>query len=312
MNSTSVGCSPPDAKSPSPPDKSIVIETLSNGHNIAYEEFGCAGGTPFFYFHDSGSSRIEAAFLHRAAKDHGYRLIALDRPGIGRSSYYANATAVHIAEDVVLLADCLNIDQFGVLSLGSGGIFALTLAHQYPGRVTRFVSLAGVPGTVFSESCHRSQLSKTLARAVPALVKLLVRCRYGLLSDTPNKSMMRLFAELCLADRKILSRPLIRSTLALDQQEMMRQGSRGLAQDMANCFRKLDFSLSEVTVPTTIWQGRADSLSQRADCEFMASHLQSASFHRVSNAGHFFFIHSMDAVFSRLREHKSAITPLAA
>ncbi len=302
----------PSFDNPSYRSQPSAIVTLPNGHDIAYEEYGCSEGRPFFYFHDCGSSRLEAAFHHAAAKECGYRLIALDRPGIGWSAYYANATASDIADDVIQLANCLRIEQFGVLALGSGGIFALTVAHRYPDRIRQFISLAGVPGTVFSESCGGSEWSRALSRVVPALVKVLVRCRFGLLPESPSKSLGRLFSELSLADRKVLSAPLVRNTLALDQQEMLRQGSRGLAQDMANCFRKLNFSLAEVSVPTTIWQGRADSLSLRADCEFLASHLQSANFHRVSNGGHFFFIHSMGDVFSRLRGHSSLATPLAA
>ena len=88
--------------------------------------------------------------------------------------------------------------------------------------------------------------------------------------------------------------------LELDQREAIRNGYRGIAQDLSICFRKLDFSLQEVSVPAVVWQGCADRLSKRSDCEYMVARMPQASFHRVPNQGHFFFVYSMDDVFSRL------------
>ena len=289
-----------------------AIVALPSGHHVAYEEFGDPHGLPFLYFHDGGSSRLECAFLHTSAQAHGYRLIAPDRPGIGCSSYYSNATAQEIAHDTLQLADKLNLAKFGVISQGAGGIFALALAHACPDRVHGFISLAGVPGSVFSESSAGSELIQWLGLGVPSLVKLAVRFRFALFTEEPGASFKRLLQQLPQADRSVLKEPNVRQALERDQREMMRQGCRGLAQDLSNCFRKLDFSLADVTVPTSIWQGRSDCLSQRSDCEFMASHMPAASYHRVSNGGHFFFIHSIDSVFSRLRGRSRAEAALAA
>lgn len=286
--------------------------SLPNGHHIAYEEFGEPGGYPLFYFHDYGSSRLECAFLHSSAKSHGFRLIAADRPGIGWSDYYANVTAESIAHDMVLLADHLKIDRFGLLAVGSGGVFALALAHAYPQRVHQFTSLGGVPGSVFRESMASSELVRWLGRRVPALLKWLVRCRFAVRREHPEQILKRMVGELSQADRSVLKDPAVKHTLALDQLEVMRQGSLGLAQDLSNCYRKLGFNLADVSVSTTIWQGRSDSLSQRADCEFMVSHMPATHYHRVSNGGHFFFINGVDSVFARLRGRERVAPALAA
>lgn len=287
--------------------------TLPNGHRIAYEEFGEPGGYPLFYFHDYGSSRLECAFLHSSAKSHGYRLIAADRPGIGWSDFYANATAESVAVDTILLADALQIERFGVLAVGSGGVFALALAHACPHRVRQFTSLGGVPGSVFRESRASSEVARWMGRWVPSLLKCLVRCRWAMLREHPAQNLQRLMDELSPADRSVLQDPAVRHTLAIDQLEVMRQGSLGLAQDLSNCYRKLGFNLADVSVLTTIWQGRSDSLSQRADCEFMASQMPATHYHRISNAGHFFFINGVDSVFARLRgRERERVTPALA
>lgn len=271
-------------------------------HNLAYQEYGCAHGTPVFYFHDSGSSRLEASFFDDAGRQHGFRLIAVDRPGIGGSDYYQAASPVDFCNDVLQLADVLGIERFGVMSLGAGGIFALTLAHHHPERVSFKLSLAGVPGSVFNESHEQSYAASCWNELTPLLIKFLVRIRHRFFPDDPQQSIERLQKYLSYTDRKILADPQVFSALALDQQEALRNGYQGVAQDLAVCYRKLDFRLRDVSVPTVIWQGGADRLSQRADCEYMVARMPDVRYHRVPNRGHFFFIHRMDQVFDGLRE----------
>ena len=61
--------------------------TLTDGRTLAYAEYGYARGAPAFYFHGTPGGRLEGRFLDAAARAHGVRLIALDRPGYGRSVF---------------------------------------------------------------------------------------------------------------------------------------------------------------------------------------------------------------------------------
>lgn len=274
---------------------------LPSGHRLAYDEYGNSSGYPLFYFHDSGSSRLECCFFHRSAKKQGYRLIAIDRPGIGCSEYYSYQSAREFCRQVVHLADDLGLAEFGVMSLGAGGIYGMTLAHLVPARVKLQLSIAGVPGNVFNELNSGSYVASCIDELAPTLIKLMVRIKYCLFPDNPAATFERLQEYLSYTDRKMLANPGVQKILALDQQETIRSGCRGMAQDLGICFRKLDFSLREIEVPSVIWQGTADRLSQRSNCEYMVSHMPRASYYRVPNRGHFFFIQSMDDVFYRLR-----------
>ncbi|MEQ8954855.1 MAG: alpha/beta hydrolase [Gammaproteobacteria bacterium] len=285
---------------------------LGPDREIAYDEYGKSDGYPLFYFHDSGSSRLESAFFHRSARNYGYRILAMDRPGVGCSSYYDLQSAREFGDDVLSLADRLGIRQFGVMSLGSGGIFALTLAHHAPKRVSMVVNLAGLPANVFNENPASSYTVSCINEITPALVKFLVRLKQSLFPDSPQSLMERLQGYVNFTDRKLLANPRVKRALILDQAEVVRQGYRGLAQDIAICFRKLDFKLEEVSVPTTIWQGTGDRLSQRVDCEYMAARIPRASYYRIPNRGHYFFITGMDEVFGRLRSYTQIRRALAA
>ena len=63
-------------------DEASVLR-LPDGRELAYLEWGDPAGYPAFYFHGTPSSRLEGAFADGAAQRHGFRLIAIDRPGSG-------------------------------------------------------------------------------------------------------------------------------------------------------------------------------------------------------------------------------------
>ena len=79
--------------------------TLPDGRALAYLEWGDDGGYPVFYFHGTPSSRLEGAFADGAAKRAGFRLIAVDRPGFGRSTFQQGRRFRDWPEDVCALAD---------------------------------------------------------------------------------------------------------------------------------------------------------------------------------------------------------------
>ena len=68
-------------------DRIDEIETmyfnLKDERKISYLDVGDPQGIPILYFHGSPGSRLEAIFAEDAAIKHGYKIYALDRPGMG-------------------------------------------------------------------------------------------------------------------------------------------------------------------------------------------------------------------------------------
>ncbi len=280
---------------------SINYVSLHNGRRLSYEEFGSPSGQPLIYLHDGGSSRLEAAFFHRSARTAGYRIIAVDRPGIGFSDFYPVSCAKDFCEDLLQLADQLDIGEFSLMSLGAGGVYALHLAHDHAPRINSHLSLAGIPGNVFNESAGYSYVATCWNELTPAIIKCLVGIKHRFFPEQPEQSVKKFRDYLSSTDRRTLADPQVMKMLVDDYRETLRSGYKGVAQDLGICFRKLEFSLLDVAVPTVVWQGSADRLTRRADCEYMVSRLPRACFHRVPSRGHFFFVHHMDEIFSRLR-----------
>lgn len=274
---------------------------LKSGHTISYSEYGDSAGFPLVYFHDSGSSRLECGFFHRSAKQLGYRLIAIDRPGIGYSDFLSYTSATEFCRKVLELTSALKLHSFAVMSMGGGGVFALSMSHLAPAKVQFHLSLSGIPINVFRESANDSYSSSILRSVAPIVMKLWVQLKHRLFPDSPHLHIERLSSLLSYTDRKALNNPRVSQALELDLMESIRQGYQGVAQDVSLAFTKVDFRLEQIDVPVFIWQGSADNLSGHAESEFMVSRMPQASLFRVPNQGRFFFIQDMDAVFNQLK-----------
>lgn len=273
---------------------------LPNGSRLAFNTYGDTEGFPLLYFHDTGSSRLEASLLHQGALRCGYRLIAFDRPGVGRSDYFVCKSPRSFCEKLLSVLAELDIGRFGILAKGGGGIYALHLCRMSPERVVAQVNLAGIPARALASPSGACAL---LAGVIPLAVDRLLRLKQFLSPDEPGAVLEKLREELSFSDKKVLARPEIADVLEADQAESVRSGYRGMAQDLAISFRKLEVPLEEITVPTEIWHGCADRLTLRADCEYLAARLPRARLHRVSQRGHFFFIHHMDQILGSLRRN---------
>jgi pimeloyl-ACP methyl ester carboxylesterase len=82
--------------------------------------------------------------------DRGYRVLALDRPGIGRSDYAGGRRLLDWPEDVREAAGRLGVDSFGVIGVSGGGPYALACCLAMPHRL-RFAVLMGSWGPVAEE-----------------------------------------------------------------------------------------------------------------------------------------------------------------
>jgi pimeloyl-ACP methyl ester carboxylesterase len=115
---------------------------LGDGRALAYAEYGDPVGRPVFYFHGFPGSRLEAALADSAASSVSMRLVAVDRPGYGRSDFKPRRRILDWPEDVSELARELAIDRFSVLGVSGGGPYGIPSA-----RATR------PPHAVLSRGC---------------------------------------------------------------------------------------------------------------------------------------------------------------
>jgi pimeloyl-ACP methyl ester carboxylesterase len=122
------------------PAETPVHEGYANvpGARIFYRDTG-GSGIPVILLHAAtGSSRVwDSQFSAFAAA--GYRSIAFDRRGWGRTEVSSGGPAGTAAGDLLALLDQLRLDRVHVIGTAAGGFVALDFALSYPRRVRSLV-----------------------------------------------------------------------------------------------------------------------------------------------------------------------------
>lgn len=240
------------------------LHRLADGRELAYLEWGEATGYPAFYFHGTPSSRLEGVFADGAAKRNGFRLIAVDRPGFGRSTFQPGRRFREWPADVCDLADALGLREFGVVGHSGAGPHLFVCGALIPPTRLRFIGAFAPWGPLATPEIV-SALNAT-DRVYSALANLgawtfdaafvpLGWCA----KYRPGLFCRLLTAWVPSAERQHLGDELFLRHFLATQLEGFRQGGRAGGYESFLLYRPWGFEVSEVAVPTHIWQGDRDS-----------------------------------------------------
>ncbi len=119
---------------------------LRDGRSLGYAEYGTPVGKPVFYFHGFPSSRLDWPLFDTdaIAARLNARIIAADRPGYGLSDFKRGRKILDWPDDVVELADALQIDRFAVLGISGGGPYAEACSFKIPQRLSATAIVCGM------------------------------------------------------------------------------------------------------------------------------------------------------------------------
>ena len=277
-----------DVTAAAPPDQE---HRLPDGRAVAYCEYGVPDGAPVFIFHGLPGSRIDARVVADEMREAGVRLIAADRPGIGRSDPVSGKrTYAGWAQDVAHLADALGIERFSVVGYSCGGPYALAVAAELPERVEKVglvssVATSEMPG--YRKGLASTDRSMTvLSRYAPWLARTLMGGAVKQARTKPEKFGRQLDRELSApADRAILDqglRPLVTELFL----ECNRNGPAGTVEDFAVWARPSGIESEKVGAPTHLWHGDADESVSIDHSRWLASKLPGAELTALEGAGH--------------------------
>jgi pimeloyl-ACP methyl ester carboxylesterase len=119
---------------------------LPDGRQAQVWHGGVATGPLVMYLHGTPDCRLTARTGDAAAVRVGVHLVAVNRPGYGRSDP-AESGLASVADDTVAVADSLAVHRFAVLGASGGGPYALACAARHPDRVAA-VGAVACPGVV--------------------------------------------------------------------------------------------------------------------------------------------------------------------
>jgi pimeloyl-ACP methyl ester carboxylesterase len=116
--------------------------TAPDGRALRVYESGKRHGTPVLAIYGTPSSGVIYAPHTADAETKGIRLITWDRPGYGDSTPRPGRSVADVVEDVVAIADELELERFVVWGVSGGGPHALACAALLDSRVGAVASLA--------------------------------------------------------------------------------------------------------------------------------------------------------------------------
>ena len=274
----------------------VRLRTLPDGRRLAYTEYGERTGYPLFHCHSHGSSRLEAASFHREAKQAGFRIISIDRPGIGLSDFHPKTSVAAFTQDLTFLAEQLKCSRFGLLASGAGTAYALAVADQCPERVSVLLGMSSA-FPAFTE--QGSILQRLLRRGAAAVLKSSIMLRHWRGALSHGRYLQRLLESLSYADRRVFENPRVLEQLENNIREALRQGARGVASDSALQYSLLPLDFAQLRTPCHFWQGSAEGSSARVRVERFVTRLPNAQLHEVINRGRYFYLRYMEDVFAQ-------------
>ncbi|MGI9429501.1 MAG: alpha/beta fold hydrolase [Bythopirellula sp.] len=237
---------------------------LASGRCLSYREYGNDPDAPLvFYFHGTPGSRLELGLCDEESCYSGARVVSVDRPGMGCSTYYDNRCITHWPQDIEQLAAALGHGDkpLGIIGMSGGAPYAAACAHQIPHRLTHVAIVSGHAPMNACGTCPGNQDKQIeLISSRPRLGKLAFRLIGRGLDRKPDKVIQFVSKNWSAADRKLmLCNSKHYCQLIANLREAKRCGPAGMVKDiglLAGCW---GFCLSQIRgVPVSIWQGGCD------------------------------------------------------
>lgn len=264
---------------------------LSDSRTLAYVDYTHPTPSPerpeklpaIFYFHGIPGSRLEAELLASSARSPSARIIAIDRPGMGLSTFDPARTLLSWPQDVLDLANHLHIEQFYILGASGGGPYVLACIKALSReRLLGACIVAGFYpvslGTQEMSISNRVLLWVAASNWVGSMTGPLMDWMFGRVArdyDHPERLADLLSSQLrsrSEAEGKCLDNPWVKDKVVEAARESFRQGSAGAALDMKLVAGEWGFdlrSLRDSGVRLCLWHGKEDlniplSMAERA------------------------------------------------
>jgi len=280
---------------------------LTDGRRLGYTEYGVPGGRPVFYFHGCPGSSLDLLMMDLSQLErYNLRIIAVDRPGMGQSTFQPGRTFLDCPADVAALADRLSIDRFAVFGISGGGPYAIACASRLPERVTRLVLVSSVgpfdaPNATVGMGAGK--LFFTLARWAPWLVNLQFAAAKAGLQKDPQVFLRQATQSFSPPDQAAFADEGVRSGFAQTMRHALLQGARGITWDAGLVGQAWGFDLGKIRVPAVLFHGEADTNAPVAMGRYLAKTIPTTKAFFLPGEGHFSIISNQtDKILASLAE----------
>lgn len=266
--------------------------TLPDGRRLDVQVSGPPSGLPLIFHHGTPGSVVQARAVARAAHARGLRLVTTSRPGYGASSRHPGRTVADVAADTAAVLDSMQVRRCVVAGWSGGGPHALACGARLADRVAAVAVIAGVapyPAEGLNWMAGMGEQNVEEFGAALAGEKELRGYLEAHASELRDASPEGLVAALDTllpdVDRAVLTDE-FGVDLAESIHEALRVGVDGWVDDDLAFTRPWGFTVDEVRVPTSVWQGEADLMVPFAHGQWLATRIPGVAEHLRSGEGH--------------------------
>ncbi|CAH0047543.1 unnamed protein product [Clonostachys solani] len=283
------------------PEQAGTLFTLPDNRVLCYGVYGDSNADATVFFHHGlPGSLVEALGYDEPAKRHGIRVVAIERPGLGRSTHDPNRQLIDWPADLLAIADHLKIDRFAVLGVSGGGPYTIACLHQIPR--TRCVG-GGVVASMYPMKLGidgmmlQNRIMLSLVPWSPWLVEKGFEYLFGSAArDEEHPEKLEKVFDDSFQNKPGPDRECIyhdggrtRSMLIEDMRQALRYGSKGSAWEAKIAASDWGFRLEDVKVDPgqfVIWHGRLDVNAPVRMAEKAAQLIQGAEARISETDGH--------------------------
>lgn len=269
---------------------------LGDRRKISYTEWGPAGAPPVLYCHGFPGNRRELDMIQPVLERRQVeaRLVALNRPGYGRSTFHSDRTILDWPGDVAEAADTLGIGRFAVLGVSGGAPYALACGYALGDRVTRIGIVVGMG------PLDATRMRQATAISGPSHFGLIRRLQFGMAAlafrnGQEGRFVDQSVASMGPADREAMERGDVRAWFIEVMRESFQDGGRAAAHEAGLYRSGWGFNPQQVTNDTRLWYGGADETVPASAGEWLADRMNGSEYILWPQHGHFSWMVSDEA-----------------
>jgi pimeloyl-ACP methyl ester carboxylesterase len=284
-----------------------VFQTRSS-RKLEVREYGYDAGHPVFFFHGLIGSHYQAAYIVDQAREHGLRIIAPNRPGVGASEFVKRASPLEAVDDIEDVAAALGLFEFSVIGISGGTPYALASLLRLGRRIRTVTLISGMgparlPGALEGMD-RRRRVILAVGSRYPQVARRGLQRELAHFRADPDRFLRRLIATWSVSDRQLFQRKEVYDLFMKDLHQVFTEGRgpESLAQELA-IYRNYGFALKDLPAyrRITLWQGLDDNIVPPAMAWQLTQALPNSEAHFVPG-GHFVAVDIADQIISRLMQ----------
>lgn len=271
--------------------KAYAIKQISHERKVGFFDFGKKEGFPVIFFGGHFTSALAAKVADSDARQNNIRIVAVDRPGIGNSTFY-NYSFSSVAEDTRALLDYIGIGKCGVIAASGGSPYGLGFAGRNQERVQFLALISGLaPFSIPNGYKNMALLPRIYFSSrneiVPGLFLKFAQKFPQVILNLPDNSPQRRGFE----TKKIL---------LADLGQTFAQGVGPTAYER-NLYKQAwsDVLWKNIECPTLVLHGKQDSVTNAHMAEHNHQRIKSSRL-VMYEGDHFFFVNQFNQVLKEI------------